>query len=220
MSEDGPANIPVAIALKVYSRPLFLAERELRRRRGDRYGAIRELAKLMGISKASLYKSIKLQQPLSLAWRLKHWDRVCEVLLDLTGRLWNVDEVFPALSKRDAAVLSTERVLYADTSLPSLAALRGAGGIPALPPAPDEALEAKEMLEMMQRAVHSLTPREEEVIKMHFGLDGYEQRNLEEIAEQFNLSRETIRVTEAKALRKLRHPSRAKKLKPFLEAIR
>jgi len=63
----------------------------------------------------------------------------------------------------------------------------------------------------------SLTERERNVIKLRFGLDDGKTRTLEEVGKEFNVTRERIRQIEAKALRKLRHPSRSRKLKDFLE---
>ena len=63
----------------------------------------------------------------------------------------------------------------------------------------------------------TLTPREAKVLKLRFGLDDGRQRTLEEVGKEFDVTRERIRQIEAKALRKLRHPSRSKKLKDFLD---
>ena len=63
----------------------------------------------------------------------------------------------------------------------------------------------------------TLTPREEKVLSLRFGLEDGRSRTLEEVGREFNVTRERIRQIEAKALRKLRHPSRSKKLKDFLD---
>ena len=65
--------------------------------------------------------------------------------------------------------------------------------------------------------LHTLTPREESVLKLRFGLEDGRPRTLEEVGKVFDITRERIRQIEAKALRKLRHPSRSKKLKDYLE---
>ena len=67
------------------------------------------------------------------------------------------------------------------------------------------------------KELDTLTPREEKVLRLRFGLDDGKARTLEEVGREFNVTRERIRQIEAKALRKLRHPSRSKKLKDFLE---
>ena len=63
----------------------------------------------------------------------------------------------------------------------------------------------------------TLTPREEKVLRLRFGLEDGRPRTLEEVGKEFNVTRERIRQIEAKALRKLRHPSRSKKLRDFLD---
>ena len=63
----------------------------------------------------------------------------------------------------------------------------------------------------------TLTPREEKVIRLRYGIDDSRPRTLEEVGKEFNVTRERIRQIEAKALRKLRHPSRSKRLKEYLE---
>ncbi len=67
--------------------------------------------------------------------------------------------------------------------------------------------------------LHTLTPREEKIIKMRFGLEDGSEHTLEEVGLEFAVTRERIRQIEAKALRKLRQPSRSRKLKSFLEDV-
>lgn len=71
--------------------------------------------------------------------------------------------------------------------------------------------------EQLLEAMGGLTPREEKVLRLRFGLDDGRQRTLEEVGREFNVTRERIRQIEAKALRKLRHPSRSKKLKDYID---
>ena len=84
-------------------------------------------------------------------------------------------------------------------------------------PAPSEAASATILREVIERELHTLTPREEHVIKLRFGLYDGRTRTLEEVGQEFEITRERIRQIEAKALRKLRHPSRARHLKGFLD---
>ncbi|MEG0768258.1 MAG: sigma-70 family RNA polymerase sigma factor, partial [Clostridia bacterium] len=84
-------------------------------------------------------------------------------------------------------------------------------------PAPAEAASFTLMKEQLMHVLDTLTPREEKVLRLRFGLDDGRQRTLEEVGKEFNVTRERIRQIEAKALRKLRHPSRSKKLKDFLD---
>ncbi len=84
-------------------------------------------------------------------------------------------------------------------------------------PAPAEAAAATMLRETIDRELHTLTPREEHVIKLRFGLYDGRSRTLEEVGKEFDITRERIRQIEAKALRKLRHPSRARHLRGFLD---
>ena len=84
-------------------------------------------------------------------------------------------------------------------------------------PAPAEVAAFTLLKEQLMEVLDTLTPREEKVLRLRFGLDDGKARTLEEVGREFNVTRERIRQIEAKALRKLRHPSRCKKLKDFLE---
>jgi RNA polymerase primary sigma factor len=84
-------------------------------------------------------------------------------------------------------------------------------------PSPDGAASYQLLKEQLNEVLHTLTPREEEVLRLRFGLDDGRTRTLEEVGEKFKITRERIRQIEAKAIRKLRHPSRSKKLKAYLD---
>jgi RNA polymerase primary sigma factor len=84
-------------------------------------------------------------------------------------------------------------------------------------PAPSEAAAFTMLKEQLINVLDTLTPREEKVLRLRFGLDDGRARTLEEVGKEFNVTRERIRQIEAKALRKLRHPSRSKKLKDYLD---
>ena len=84
-------------------------------------------------------------------------------------------------------------------------------------PAPSDAATFTLLKEQLMDVLNTLTPREEKVLRLRFGLDDGRARTLEEVGKEFNVTRERIRQIEAKALRKLRHPSRSKKLKDYLE---
>ena len=83
-------------------------------------------------------------------------------------------------------------------------------------PEPAEAASFMLLKEQLVDVLKTLTPREEKVLRLRFGIDDGHTRTLEEVGREFNVTRERIRQIEAKALRKLRHPSRSKKLKDFL----
>ena len=83
---------------------------------------------------------------------------------------------------------------------------------------PQEAVISANLSDQTRKVLSSLTPREEKVLRMRFGIGEKYDHTLEEVGQDFDVTRERIRQIEAKALRKLRHPSRAKKLKSFIEA--
>ena len=84
-------------------------------------------------------------------------------------------------------------------------------------PAPQEAAAYTLLKEQLAEVMGTLTPREEKVLRLRFGLEDGKARTLEEVGKEFNVTRERIRQIEAKALRKLRHPSRSRKLKDYLD---
>ena len=83
---------------------------------------------------------------------------------------------------------------------------------------PVESAVSSNLREATTLVLSSLTPREERVLRMRFGIGMNSDHTLEEVGQQFSVTRERIRQIEAKALRKLKHPSRSRKLKSFLEA--
>lgn len=80
---------------------------------------------------------------------------------------------------------------------------------------PVEVTESQLLKEQLVRVLNTLTPREEKVLRLRYGLDDGHPRTLEEVGKEFNVTRERIRQIEAKALRKLRHPNRIKHLKDY-----
>ena len=82
---------------------------------------------------------------------------------------------------------------------------------------PSDSVSFIMLKEQLLGVLDTLTPREEKVLRLRYGIDDGKPRTLEEVGKEFNVTRERIRQIEAKALRKLRHPSRSKKLKDFLD---
>ncbi len=81
----------------------------------------------------------------------------------------------------------------------------------------EEIVDQDKVKKLIMEKLEMLTPREQKVLKMRFGLDGCQESTLEEVGRQFDVTRDRIRQIEAKALRKLRHPSRTEDLKEYLE---
>ena len=84
-------------------------------------------------------------------------------------------------------------------------------------PVPADAAAFTLLKEQLEEVLGTLTEREQKVLTLRFGLEDGRARTLEEVGKEFNVTRERIRQIEAKALRKLRHPSRSRKLKDYLE---
>ena len=82
---------------------------------------------------------------------------------------------------------------------------------------PEDAASFVLLREQLLEAMDTLTEREQRVVSLRFGLDDGKTRTLEEVGKEFKVTRERIRQIEAKALRKLRHPSRSRKLKDYLD---
>jgi RNA polymerase primary sigma factor len=82
---------------------------------------------------------------------------------------------------------------------------------------PMDAMISVSLVEQTRKVLATLTPREEKVLRMRFGIGEKADRTLEEVGVDFEVTRERVRQIEAKALRKLRHPSRSRRLRPFLE---
>jgi RNA polymerase primary sigma factor len=83
---------------------------------------------------------------------------------------------------------------------------------------PVEAVVSRNLADYTKKVISTLTPREERIIRMRFGIGEEKDHTLEEVGQDFHVTRERIRQIEAKAMRKLRHPSRSKKLKVFIES--
>ena len=83
---------------------------------------------------------------------------------------------------------------------------------------PEDAAIDSKMRETVTRVLASLTPREERVLRMRFGIGMNTDHSLEQVGQQFSVTRERIRQIEAKALRKLKHPSRSRKFRSFLDS--
>ena len=83
---------------------------------------------------------------------------------------------------------------------------------------PREATFNQDLREQTKKVLSTLTPRQEKIIRMRFGIEEKAEHTLEEVGQDYNLTRERIRQIEEKALRKMRHPSRSKKLRIFIES--
>jgi len=110
----------------------------------------------------------------------------------------------------DAGAGKKIEIIKEVNQLPEWATLRG------LLPGPDENIDSVELRKQIEEMLDSLTGREAEILKLHFGLFDGNEHTLQEIADEKQVSGERVRQIEAKALRKLKHPSRSKRLRSFI----
>ena len=180
------------------------------------------------ITRAIADQARTIRIPVHMVETINRLIRVSRQLLQELGREPTVEEIAEAMSKGQEVVVTPEKVREImkvsqepvsletpigeeeDSHLGDFIEDRGAL-------APAEAASHQLLKEQVEAVLDSLTGRERRVLQLRFGLEDGRARTLEEVGREFNVTRERIRQIEAKALRKLRHPSRSRKLKDYLE---
>ena len=180
------------------------------------------------ITRAIADQARTIRIPVHMVETINRLIRVSRTLLQELGREPTVEEIAEAMSKGQEVVVTPEKVREIikvsqepvsldkpmgeeeDSRLGDFIEDRGAV-------APAEAASDQLLKEQVEAVLDSLTGRERRVLQLRFGLEDGRARTLEEVGKEFNVTRERIRQIEAKALRKLRHPSRSRKLKDYLE---
>ncbi len=180
------------------------------------------------ITRAIADQARTIRIPVHMVETINRLIRVSRTLLQELGREPTVEEIAEAMSKGQEVVVTPEKVREIikvsqepvsletpigeeeDLHLGDFIEDRGAL-------APAEAASHQLLKEQVEAVLDSLTGRERRVLQLRFGLEDGRARTLEEVGKEFNVTRERIRQIEAKALRKLRHPSRSRKLKDYLE---
>ena len=180
------------------------------------------------ITRAIVDQALTIRIPVHMVETINRLIRVSRGLLQELGREPTVEEIAEAMSKGQEVQVTPEKVREIikvsqepvsletpigeeeDSHLGDFIEDRGAL-------APAEAASHQLLKEQVEAVLDSLTGRERRVLQLRFGLEDGRARTLEEVGKEFNVTRERIRQIEAKALRKLRHPSRSRKLKDYLE---
>jgi len=180
------------------------------------------------ITRAIADQARTIRIPVHMVETINRLIRVSRQLLQELGREPTVEEIAEAMSKGQEVAVTPEKVREIikvsqepvsletpigeeeDSHLGDFIEDRGAL-------APAEAASHQLLKEQVEAVLDSLTGRERRVLQLRFGLEDGRARTLEEVGKEFNVTRERIRQIEAKALRKLRHPSRSRKLKDYLE---
>ncbi len=180
------------------------------------------------ITRAIADQARTIRIPVHMVETINRFVRVSRNLVSELGREPSIDEIAEAMSKGQEQVITPDKVREIikisqdpmsldkpvgedeDTRFGDFIEDRGAI-------APADAANHKLLKEQVEAVLDSLTGRERRVLQLRFGLEDGRARTLEEVGKEFNVTRERIRQIEAKALRKLRHPSRSRKLKDYLE---
>jgi RNA polymerase primary sigma factor len=180
------------------------------------------------ITRAIADQARTIRIPVHMVETINRFVKVSRALLGELGREATIEEIAEAMSQGQEVVVTPEKVREIikvsqepvsldkpigqeeDSHLGDFIEDRGAL-------APAEAASHQLLKEQVEAVLDSLTGRERRVLQLRFGLEDGQARTLEEVGKEFNVTRERIRQIEAKALRKLRHPSRSRKLRDYLE---
>lgn len=175
------------------------------------YTNLNNFAKATGIGVTGLYSLVNLMEPpVGVKGEfIKSAKDLMEVLGACPSELWTDEQLTLRLdSNRTERVMSKEALqITLQSSARSLIGLDY----------PEQKMVEEDMVRITKDKLDSLTPREAKILRLRFGFDGGEGRTLEEVGEIFKVSGAAIRMIEAKALRKLRHPTRSDDLKQFTE---
>jgi RNA polymerase primary sigma factor len=174
------------------------------------------------ITRAIADQARTIRIPVHMVETINKLIRVSRQLLQELGREPHVDEIAKEMNMSEDRVREIMKIAQEPVSLETPIgeeedSILGDFIPDSDAPAPSEMAAFTLLKEQLIDVLDTLTPREAKVLKLRFGLDDGRSRTLEEVGKEFNVTRERIRQIEAKALRKLRHPSRSKKLKDFLE---
>ena len=174
------------------------------------------------ITRAIADQARTIRIPVHMVETINKLIRVSRQLLQELGREPRVDEIANAMGVNEEKVREIMKIAQEPVSLETPIgeeedSILGDFIPDNDAPAPSDMAAFMLLKEQLMNVLETLTPREEKVLRLRFGLDDGRARTLEEVGKEFNVTRERIRQIEAKALRKLRHPSRSKKLKDFLE---
>ena len=174
------------------------------------------------ITRAIADQARTIRIPVHMVETINKLIRVSRQLLQEHGREPHVDEIAREMNMNEDRVREIMKIAQEPVSLETPIgeeedSILGDFIPDSDAPAPSEMAAFMLLKEQLMNVLDTLTPREAKVLRLRFGLDDGRARTLEEVGREFKVTRERIRQIEAKALRKLRHPSRSKKLKDFLE---
>ena len=169
------------------------------------------------ITRAIADQARTIRVPVHMVETINKLTRVTRTLIQKLGRDPTTSEIAAAMGVSEERVMEIQRIAMDPISLETTIGDEEDSKISDFiedetAQSPLEAAAQKLLREQLLSVIETLTPREQKVIRMRYGLDNSHPRTLEEVGKEFNVTRERIRQIEAKALRKLRHPNRSKKL--------
>ena len=174
------------------------------------------------ITRAMADQARTIRIPVHMVETIHKVSRTTRYLFQKLGRDPTLAELSEAMNMSEDKIADIQKISQDPISLETPVGEDDDGKIadfiedPTIPP-PLEATSENMLREQLLATIETLTPREQKVIKLRYGLDDNHTRTLEEVGKEFNVTRERIRQIEAKALRKLRHPTRAKKLVDYMD---
>ena len=191
-------------------------------RRGYKFSTYATWWIRQAITRAIADQSRTIRVPVHMVETINKLIRVSKQLLQELGREPLAEEISEVMEMPEEKIREIMKIAQAPVSLETPIGEEGDTHLGNFIPdndalAPDEAAAFTMLKEQLINVLDTLTPREEKVLRLRFGLDDGRARTLEEVGKEFSVTRERIRQIEAKALRKLRHPSRSKKLKDYLD---
>ncbi|MBQ9081075.1 MAG: RNA polymerase sigma factor RpoD [Clostridia bacterium] len=174
------------------------------------------------ITRAIADQARTIRIPVHMVETINKLTRVSRMLLQQTGREPTPAEIAQEMGISEERVCEIQRIAQDPVSLESPIGEEEDSHLGDFVEddksvTPSDSVAATMLKEQLLHVLDTLTPREEKVLRLRYGIDDGKPRTLEEVGHEFNVTRERIRQIEAKALRKLRHPSRSKTLKDFLE---
>lgn len=174
------------------------------------------------ITRAIADQARTIRIPVHMVESINRMTRISRQMVQEIGREPSVEELAEKMGVSPAKVMEVMKIAMDPVSLESPIGDEEESHLgDFIPdsnmPVPAEAVTHKVLCEQIEEALGTLTEREEKVLRLRFGLDDGKARTLEEVGREFNVTRERIRQIEAKALRKLKHPVRSRKLRDYLE---
>jgi RNA polymerase sigma factor (sigma-70 family) len=185
------------------------------------YKSVASFARELGYGPGDLQELVSLRKsPVNRNGKFSDMaKKIMEVLGAAPHDLWTTEQLTMNLHKNSMEHVVTTKFLLDTISMKSVLGgnvLQLEGDTYEDVETPEQNQIKKELKERVESSLDSLTPRQAKVLRMRFGIDGEPERTLEEVAKAFGVSNERIRQIEAKAMRLMRHPGRAEKIKEFL----